>query len=589
MALIPLTDEEDSDAGPRQLTVSETAKALMDIEVVPVERKFVTSDIRMTGKVDYDETNLAYITAWVPGRLDRLFVDYTGVPVSKGDHMVSLYSPELISAQEELIQAVASAKKTERSDSGIMHEMTISTAQAARQKLSLWGLTDEQIAEIEKSGKAPDHTTIYAKTSGIVIHKNAVEGMYVETGTKIYTIADLSNIWVKLDAFETDLQWLVYGQQVEFTTLSYPGEKFTGTISFIDPVLDERTRTVKVRVNVNNTDGRLKPGMFVKASVRARIASSGRVMSTDLAGKWICPMHPEIIKDTASTCDICMMPLVKTESLGYASDDTRPAEKPLVIPVSAALITGKRAVVYVKLRGKDKPTFEGRTIDLGPRAGDYYLVKDGLKEGELVVVNGNFKIDSALQILAKPSMMNPQSQTPTEHQHKEAAPEITPIKAINPAFLKELKDSYNAYFNIQKALAGDKFEPALKAAKEMQKTISKIDTATLTDPQRKAWTKTISETNSILTASLKTKNIKLLREQFYLLSQNIIATAKQFGTAGQSPLYILHCPMAFDNRGADWLQPDKDTLNPYFGQMMLKCGGVTDTISPAVTSERQDN
>jgi len=147
MQLIPLiADEAEKASSDRQLTVSETAKKLMDIEVAPVERKFVNAVVRMTGKVDFDETNLAYITARVPGRLDRLFVDYTGVPVNKGDHLVYLYSPELISAQQELLQAVEAAENIQKTELGIMQQMTEATAQAAREKLLLWGLTPEQMA-----------------------------------------------------------------------------------------------------------------------------------------------------------------------------------------------------------------------------------------------------------------------------------------------------------------------------------------------------------------------------------------------------------------------------------------------------------
>jgi Cu(I)/Ag(I) efflux system membrane fusion protein len=138
--------------------------------------------------------------------------------------------------------------------------------------------------------------------------------MYVNTGTKIYTIADLSQVWVRLDAYESDLIWLRYGHNVEFTAESYPGEIFKGTISFIDPILNEATRTVKVRVNVPNPEMKLKPGMFVRAEVRARIASSGRVMDKSLAGKWICPMHPEEVKEGAGKCGICEMPRINRSS-----------------------------------------------------------------------------------------------------------------------------------------------------------------------------------------------------------------------------------------------------------------------------------
>jgi membrane fusion protein, copper/silver efflux system len=193
---------------------------------------------------------------------------------------------------------------------------------------------------------------------------------------------------------------------VEFEAEAFPGDFFHGRISFIDPILDQMTRTVKIRVNINNADGRLKPGMFVRARVRADIAEAGRVMDNYLVGKWIGPMHPEIIRDEPGLCPICEMPLVPTETMGYVSGGN--VEKPLVVPASAVLKTGKRAVVYVKTPNMQKPTFEGREIVLGARAGDTYIVKSGLAEGELVVTQGNFKIDSALQIQAKPSMMNPE-------------------------------------------------------------------------------------------------------------------------------------------------------------------------------------
>ena len=422
MKLIPVETGAAEGGGAPRLAVSEEAARLMEVETAPVERRFVTAEVRMVGKVEYDETRLAYITAWVPGRLDRLFVDYTGVPVKKGDHMVYLYSPELLSAQEELIQALEAIKNLERSGIGIVRETAAATVDATREKLRLLGLTPEQIAEVERTGKAADHVTIYAPAGGIVVHKNALEGMYVDTGTRIYTIADLSEVWVKLDAYESDLSWLRYGQKVAFESVAYPGEAFTGTIAFIDPVLDEKTRTVKVRVNAANPDGKLKPGMFVRAVVRSEVATGGRVMAPELTGKWICPMHPGVVKNQAGTCDICGMPLVTAKSLGCVAAEPTDADRPLVIPTSAPLITGTRAVVYVEVPGAAKPTFEGREIVLGPRAGQWYLVREGLAEGERVVIRGNFKIDSALQIQAKPSMMSPEGGGPAPgHEHGGAA------------------------------------------------------------------------------------------------------------------------------------------------------------------------
>ncbi|MBN2019052.1 MAG: efflux RND transporter periplasmic adaptor subunit [Sedimentisphaerales bacterium] len=415
MDLIPVTIEQ-AQAGARQIVFSEDALKLMEVKTAPVERKFVEAEVRMVGKVEFDEARVKQISAWVPGRIDRLYVDFTGTLVRKGDHLVYLYSPQLLSAQAELLQAAKAIKETAAATE-LIRRSSVATLEASREKLRLLGLLNEQIEEIENTGKTTDHLTIYSPIGGIVIEKYANAGDYVDTGTKIYTIADLSEVWVKLDAYESDMMWIRYGQQVEFTTEAYPGEPFRGTISFIDPVLNPATRTVKLRVNVANPYARLKPEMFVRAVVRSKVAGAGMVMDEDMAGKWICPMHPSVVKTEKGTCDICGMDLVTTESLGYIVAK-EPNEAPLVIPASAPLITGKRAVVYVRSEGMEKPTFEGREIMLGPKAGDYYLVKEGLKEGEIVVTNGNFKIDSALQIQAKPSMMSPQGETqPMEHRH----------------------------------------------------------------------------------------------------------------------------------------------------------------------------
>jgi len=494
MDLIPV-HEESKTMGLREYHPVPDATKLMQIETALVEQRFVTAVVRMVGKVEYDETRVATITAWVPGRLDRLFVDYTGVPVRKGDHLVYMYSPELMSAQEELIQALQAVTNLRSSGIGIVRETSEATVQAAREKLRLWGLTAEQIAEVEKRGTPSDHITIYSPIGGIVILKNALEGMYVQTGSPIYTIADLSRVWVKLDAYESDLAWLRYGQKIEFTTVAYPGEPFTGTIAFIDPILDEKTRTVKVRVDAPNSDGRLKPGMFVHAVVRADIAAGGRVMNADLAGKWICPMHPDVVKDGPGSCDICGMPLVRTESLGYVSADLASAPKPLVIPASAPLVTGTRAVVYVERPGKDGPTYEGREVVLGPRAGDFYLVRSGIEEGERVVTRGNFKIDAYLQIQAKPSMMSPEGGAAAGgmHMHGGAMPAAKegepapPAPAIPPEVTAQLAALLPAAGEVKSALALGDLAGAKAVFDQLGKDVAAINPGTFPEHPAMLW------------------------------------------------------------------------------------------------------
>jgi len=564
MDLIPVTSES-GDIGERQISFSQAAIKLMEIETTPIERKFVDAEIRLVGKVDYDETRVKNITAWVPGRIDRLYVDFTGITVSKGDHMVDLYSPELISAQAELLQALKAAGNVRTATSELVTRTTLATLDASREKLRLLGLNDEQIGKIESSGKSVTHITIYSPMGGVVIHKNAAEGLYVETGTQIYQVADLSQLWVMLDAYESDLPWIRYGQDVNFTAEAYPGEVFKGKISFIDPVLNDMTRTVKLRVNVENADSKLKPGMFVRATVRSGVAEGGRIMDPDMAGKWICPMHPAVVKTEAGSCDICGMDLVTTESLGYVVDT--PNEAPLVIPASAPLITGTRAVVYVRLPDKEKPTFEGRQVTLGPRAGEHYLVKEGLAEGELVVTKGNFKIDSALQIQAKPSMMSAESSPKDK------------VLEVSDEFRGQIWVIVKKYLSLHEALAADNKEDAVKAAKSAIESLSQVNMNLLSGESHDVWMDRSAKISKALNAIQQAADINAARKAFETLSNESIAVVERFGIPETQQLYRIHCPMAFNKKGADWLQADKEIRNPYFGASMLKCGEIVKTIS----------
>jgi Cu(I)/Ag(I) efflux system membrane fusion protein len=532
MDLIPVSSGDmGDDEGPRELKMSAKAIKLAEIEVALVERRVVTNEVRMVGKVDYDETRLGYITAWVPGRIDRLFVDYTGVSVKKGDQMVYLYSPELLTAQEELIQAIKTVGELKHSEIVSINKTAQQLVDAVREKLRLWGLTKKQIEEIERRGKTSEHITIYAPMSGVVIHKNGLEGMYVETGTKIY---------------ESDLAWIKHGQEVRFETEAYPGKTFRGKIAFIDPVINAKTRTVKVRINVPNPDGRLKPEMFVRA-------------------------------------------VVKVAPLGFGTSDAAESEASLVIPASAPLITGRRAVVYVAVPGKEG-TYEGREIVLGPRAGDYYLVRDGLNEGELVVVNGNFKIDSALQILAKPSMMSPEKSGPTPGDQEEL-PQKAKEEKLEPfevpeVFKTQIDGILSVYFKIQQALSQDNFKEARDGAKKLPEALDTVDMGLLTGAAHVAWMKEQMTLKKRAREVSSAENIEGARSRFIPLSESIYIVAKRFGTSGTQPILRFHCPMASGGEGAYWLQNKPGTENPYYGSAMFKCGDQVETIFPGHMEEQ---
>lgn len=549
MDLIPVTSSPQTTGSERELTLSPYAVKLAGIEVAAAERKNVDKKIRIVGKVTYDETKVKTISAWFPGRIDHLYVDFTGTPVKEGDPLADLYSPELYSAQEELLQALALSGSIDQTEFTATKEVLSRTVDAAREKLRLLGLNAGQIASFEQSRELSEHVAIHSTINGIVIHKNAVEGVYVATGAELYTIADLSDVWVNLDAYESDLEFIRLGQAVELTAEAFPGKLFRGKIAFIDPILNDRTRTVKVRVSLPNPGGSLKPDMFVHAIVHA-------------------PLKPAMRREAA----------------------------PLVVPASAPLITGKRAVIYIEVPGKEN-TYEGREVVLGQRAGEYYEISEGLSEGDRVVVNGNFKIDSAIQILARPSMMNPEGGVaPAMHHH--TAPEHTqPPEHETPAmdmeksssaadtaavpvrFREQLDDVYLAYYAVHHGMSTDSLDEARKSAEKFAAALGNVDMALLGHQAHMNWMKELDILKKKNDEILQAETLDEARSSFELLSASMIRVAHRFGTTGKVPVYRYHCPMAFDQKGADWLQGTSEIANPWFGSSMLKCGSLEDTIS----------
>lgn len=570
------------------VTLSEAALRLAGVETAAVERRFVDHEIRLVGMVDFDETRQRSIAARVPGRLDRLYVDYTGITVAPGDHLVSVYSPDLLTAQEELLQAIKGVVEGEQAGIAALKEIAEENVRIVKTKMRLWGLTEEQIQEIIERGTVSDHITIFAPIGGVVIKKDAVQGMYVTEGMALYTIADLSQVWVQLKAYESDLVWVRYGQAIAFEAEAYPGETFTGTIAFISPLVDAGTRTVDVRANVGNANLHLKPGMFVRAKVQARLAAGGKVIDPALAGKFMCPMHPEVVREEGGECDRCGMTLVTTEALGYAAADPAAATAPLVIPVSAPLITGRRAIVYLA-DAHAAGTFTMREITLGPRAGAHYLVQEGLTEGERVVARGALRMDSAAQILGRASMMTPSHEEhgePGGDGAKGIGGQVERLEAPK-AFLERLDPVFEAYFVVQDALSHDRWEEARAAAGTFEAKVRALGDLGAAGAAGAAWKedyKALMERAGRLAAA---GEIKALRVAYQPVSNLLITAAQRYGTSGRFAVRRYHCPMAFDNRGADWLQNRSGVENPYFGAEMFSCGVLREVIAEGPDEEGQ--
>jgi Cu(I)/Ag(I) efflux system membrane fusion protein len=395
-----------------QLSAAQTPmKVQAGLQTEPVAYRELAKEVRTYGKLDYNERQVAYITARIAGRVDRVFADFTGIQVKKNDHLVDIYSPELVVTVQNLLDAQRSGNP--------------GLAEIARERLRLWGILPEQIQEIEKSGKRTTHLTIYAPIGGTVIEKTVRGGQYVKEGDQLYRIADLDPIWLYLDVYESDLAWVQFGQAVDVALEAFPGETFRGTVTFIDPFLDDRTRTVKARVNLKNPDRRLKPAMYAHATIRVRLRPDGSPEPTGLEGKYVCPMHPEIVRDVSGRCPICAMPLEKVpearpvaEHAGHVHEGHGDTKRGVLsVPVTAVLDTGRRKVAY---RQAARGAYELVEVQVGPRAegqdergqtAGYYPVLKGLQEGDHVVVRGGFLLDSQRQIEGMPSLLYPQGQS----------------------------------------------------------------------------------------------------------------------------------------------------------------------------------
>lgn len=410
----PIAGKSTSETFASMLELSEHARAMSSVETFPVQRRKMSREIRAVGKVQYNETALANITTRVEGYVERLFVDYTGIEVNPGDHLVEIYSPDLLVAQQELLVALDSQRNS-------------SLVESARRKLLLWGLTQEQVDDLVRNKKVSDRITLFSPIRGTVTEKMVVEKAMVKPGEMLYRLANLESVWIYLDIYEYELPWVQYGQMVEIKSEAIPGQSFSGRVWFISPVLNEETRTVKVLLNINNTEHKLKPGMYVSAVIRAELLSDGKPAPTGVEGQWSCPMHPLVLKAEAGECPVCKMELVQIPGTPAGA---KPAGEQLVlaVPVTAVLDSGVRKLVYVE---KSKGQFVPVEIVTGPRTDDSYLVLSGLNEGDKVVTRGNFLLDSQFQIRGLPSLFYKEGQAAVAgHQHGGESP---PPGDVSPA------------------------------------------------------------------------------------------------------------------------------------------------------------
>lgn len=507
MDLIPLTENSSND--PYVLEMTEAAAQLANIRtmVVGSGTAITPNALRLSGKVAADESRRASQVTHLSGRIEKLYVRFTGASIQAGQKLADIYSPDLITAQRELLEA----KK--------MSSFNPDLLEAARQKLRYWKLSEEQIVRLEEEETVQEVFSIYADASGIVDQRRVAVGDYVDRGEVLFALLNLSKVWVLFDAYERDLGEFRLGDRIQFTTAAFPERLFSGRISFIDPLIDPQTRVATLRVEVANTGSRLKPGMLV-------------------TGSW----------EKAET-----------------------GQRSLLAPESAILWTGTRSVVYVKVPEAEVPSYRYREVELGERVGAYYQIRSGLEAGEEIVVNGAFTIDAAAQLNNQASMMN----TTVRLKGMETAVDFADV---TPASFKQQMDQWvETYLAVKDALVDTDSSAAAQAGAALQKGLTAIDASALPEDARDFWLEKSNGIAAHLESFLQADGIAEQRREFSFFSGLLIDALQALGHE-QGTYYVQHCPMAFNDEGADWISAEEAIRNPYFGDRMLKCGLVEQVL-----------
>ncbi|WP_146600961.1 efflux RND transporter periplasmic adaptor subunit [Novipirellula aureliae] len=537
------------------VTIEASARRLVGIQTAMSKMGEVNRTIRTIGSIDFDESQLSTISAYIDGRLEKMYANYAGVKVNEGDDLALIYSPQLYTAQTEFITSMNSDGKIGRFQisGGDLNKM-------ARENLTELGMTESQIDQLGRSGKPMSRIRIKSPQSGTVIEKSAVEGDYVKTGHKLYRVADLSSVWLMLDLFPDDASAVRFGQQVEAEIQSMPGEVFTGRVAFIDPTVNSKTRTVRVRVEIMNFDGKLRPGDYATARVTVPAIPMDQVYDPALANKYISPMHPQVIRDEPGTCPLCDMDLVPTSQLGFASEPL-PMQQVVTVPRDAVLLAGENSVIYVET---EPGRFEIRRVTVGPMNRKEAVIVEGLSAGETVAIGGNFLIDSQMQLAGNPSLMDP-TKAPSYSPGPLELPNSIPVMLATDAG-KTLDRTYDAYFEIQCAMAADQTPPPvalntlIAGLRELEMSAGVPD-----DAQRKF-------AIARRAASRMDGSLETAREAYRGVSHAMLKAA----TVARGPktavkLTHYYCPMV-PGGGGDWMQPGGDLQNPYWGSEMLTCG-----------------
>lgn len=359
MELVLMKSGEEAGAstveGHAKIKLDAGRRQLIGVRTGLVERKAVQRNIRAVGRVDYDEKRLSSVNLKVGGWVEELFVKSTGEEVHRGDPLFSLYSPELLEAERNYLLAVRAAPHADAIAAG-SDELAGLTLKSARERLLLLDLSEDQIRELESKQDVPRLTTIVAKFDGVVTKRNIVQGTSIEPGRDLYELADLSSVWLQADVYEYELPLVRVGLQAHVQLSSQPNELYTGNVIFVYPYLNEATRTVRVRIEVPNSERTLKPGMYATAFLVAELGEQ------------------------------------------------------IVIDDQAVLDSGTRQIVFVDLGDGH---IEPREVKVADHADGQAVIESGLAQGERVVISGNFLVDSESRL--KAALLKGAQEKPAEH------------------------------------------------------------------------------------------------------------------------------------------------------------------------------
>lgn len=336
-----LNQKNDNKANINDISLSPSQQVMANVAVETVKSKLITKDINTVGKITYDETKLNHVSSWITGRINKLYLNFTGSEIIKGQKMLEIYSPDLVATQQEYLTAYESYLRLKGSSFKDIADSSLSLLDASRQKLLLWGIKDFQIKELQNNKKPQISVPIYAPSSGIIVKKNIQEGQYVNTGDILFDIADLSSVWLEADVYEYEMKTLNKGEKIEITSDTYPNKTFSGVITFISPSLDPMSKTIKVRAEFNNKNYQLKPEMTVNVKIHSVFGKS------------------------------------------------------LVVPRTAVIINGQSSIVWLE---RKEGIYIPKEVKIGQPTDEYYPILSGLKFGDKVVVSGAFLLDSESQI-----------------------------------------------------------------------------------------------------------------------------------------------------------------------------------------------